>query len=318
MSEKIWIADGHCDSLGDLTTGKRDLSGRTGSGHWDLAKAKEAGIRLQFFAAYIESEYKPFLAAQRGLEHLENALKFIEQNDNDVFLIKTRDDLVRVGLTEKIGILINIEGGEILGENLFMLEIIYRLGVRSIGLTWNERNAIADGAGEIGSRGGLSVFGKKVISGMNSLGMIIDVSHLSDAGFEDVINLSEKPIIASHSCSRKLCNHPRNLTDQQLRSLAEKRGVVGVNFCRDFLCENGKASINDVVRHICHIAEVAGVDTVAFGSDYDGIPVPPEGLEDASKFQMLVERLIKVGFSEDELHKICHGNFARVLNNVLK
>lgn len=315
--ERLWIADGHCDSLGDLTLRKRDLSGQTEQGHWDLVKAREAGIGLQFFAAYIESEYKPFLATQRGLEHLETALNFID-NNTKIYLIRDRSDLIHLGESGTIGLLLTVEGGEIIGENLFMLDILYRLGVRGIGLTWNQRNAIADGAGELKSKGGLSCFGFEVLAKMNSLGMLIDVSHLNEPGFWDVISNSKKPVVASHSCARALCDHPRNLNDAQLRALAEKKGVVGVNFCQDFLNSTGRATIDDVVRHICHIAEIAGVDTVGFGSDFDGIPSTPKGLEDATKFPVLLKKLKECGFTQAELKKICHGNFVRVLDNVLK
>lgn len=315
--EKIWMADGHCDSVGDFASGKRDLK-RTTDGHWDLARAQEGNLGLQFFAAYIESEYKPFLATQRGLELLEATQKFIEDNPNDIFLVKDKKDLTKLGKTKALGILINIEGGEILGESLFMLDIIFRLGARSLGLTWNQRNAIADGAGETNSTGGLSRFGFQVITQMNSLGMLIDVSHINEKGFWDVVDHSESPVIASHSCAQALCNHPRNLKDAQLRALAESKGLVGVNFCQDFLSETGKASIDDVVRHICYIAEIAGVDSVGLGSDFDGIPSAPLGLEDVSKLSFLAEKLGKSGFSTAELEKICHGNFVRVLGDVLK
>lgn len=315
---EFWFADGHCDSLGDLTTGKRDLRGLDEQGHWDLIKAREGNIGLQFFAAYIESEYKPFLATGRGLEHLAAALRFIDENSSDVFLIRNRNDVERLGKSKQLGLLINIEGGEILGESLFLVELLFRLGVRSIGLTWNERNAIGDGVGEEGSKGGLSNFGRQVIHQMNSLGMMIDVSHLNEAGFWDVLKHSNQPIIASHSCAKALCNHRRNLSDQQLKALAEMKGVVGVNFCEDFLSSSGRATINDVADHICHIAEVAGVETVGLGSDYDGIPSTPEGLNDAAHLPHLLEKLQERGFTATELKQICHGNFVRVLSDVLK
>lgn len=316
--ERLWIADGHCDSLGDLTSGKRDLRGMDAPGHWDLRKATQGNVGLQFFAAYIESEYKPVLATQRGLEHLEAALSFIDENGQDVFLVKNKQDLALLGESPRIGLLLNIEGGEILGENLFLVDLIYRLGVRSIGLTWNERNAIGDGVGERGSKGGLSQFGLKVISRMNSLGMIIDVSHLNEAGFWDVLTHSSRPFIASHSCAQAICNHPRNLNDSQLRALAGAGGVVGVNFCQDFLSDSGQATIDDVVKHICYIAEVAGVGTVGLGSDYDGIPSTPQGLEDAAQYPKLLDKLRECGFHSSELEQICHGNFVRVLKNVLE
>ncbi len=321
--DKLWIVDGHCDSLGDLTDGKRDLRGNNDTGHWDLARARQGHIGLQFFAAYIESEYKPFLAIQRGLLHLEAALKFIDENRDEVFLITNRGDIDRLytdrlKISNQIGLLLHVEGGEILGESLEMVDIIYRLGVRSLGLTWNERNAIADGVGELDSQGGLSNFGKRVIKRMNSLGIIVDVSHINEAGFWDVIQCSDKPIIASHSCARSLCDHCRNLRDDQLKAISECNGVVGVNFCQDFLCENGQANIDDVVRHICHIAEIAGVDAVGFGSDYDGIPSPPSGLDDVSKFPYLIDKLIQRGFSSSDIQKICHRNFVRVIQDVIK
>jgi len=315
---KDWIIDGHCDSLGDLTDGKRNLKQSTPLGHWDLLKAKEANIGLQFFAAYIESEYKPYLAMQRGLQHIAAARRFLDDNQDEVFLIRNRADLDCLGTMNKMGILLNVEGGEIIGESLYMLDIIYRLGVRSMGLTWNERNAIADGVGEINSRGGLSQFGIKVISRMNALGMVVDVSHLTAAGFWDVIHHTNKPIIASHSCAQSLCKHRRNLNDEQLRALAENKGMVGINFCPDFLCDDGQATIDDVVRHICYISGIAGVEAVGFGSDFDGIESTPKGLETVAQFPQLIEKLRQKGFSESEIIKICHGNFVRVLQNVLE
>ncbi|RNC28992.1 MAG: hypothetical protein AWM53_00912 [Candidatus Dichloromethanomonas elyunquensis] len=314
----IWIADGHCDSLGDLTDGKRDLQKSAYFGHWDIMKAKEANIGLQFFAAYIESEYKPFLAMQRGLQHIEAARRFIDHSQDEVFLVSCSDDLQYLGKNGKIGLLLHVEGGEILAENIFMLDIIYRLGVRSLGLTWNQRNAIADGIGERQSSGGLSQFGLNVISKMNELGMIIDVSHINKAGFWDVLHHSNSPVIASHSCAQTLCQHPRNLDDEQLKALAGSKGVVGINFCKDFLCESGEANMDDIVKHICHIAEVAGIDTVGFGSDFDGIPSTPDGFENVSKYPLLIEKLYQRSFSMMEIEKICHGNFVRVLQNVLK
>lgn len=314
----LWIADGHCDSIGEYLAGKRSLREPQSFGHWDLSRAHDAHLGLQFLALYIESEYKPLQAAWRGLELLEAAHKFIDANPDDVFLIQSKEDILKLGKSDRIGLLINVEGGEILSESLFMLDLIYRMGVRSIGLTWNQRNAIANGVGEGSDSGGLSQFGFKVIDRMNQLGMIIDVSHLNTAGFWDVIQHSGSPIIASHSCAAALCGHPRNLTDEQLRALAENKGLVGINFCQDFLCDNGKASIDDVVRHICHIAEIAGVDTVGFGSDYDGIESTPVGLENVGKYPDLIEKLSQSGFNRIELEKICHGNFARCLMDVLR
>ena len=284
--------------------------------HWNIAGAEKAALGLQIMAMYIESEHKPAQASWRGLQLINSALTFIEANRRRVFLVSKKSDLPRLG-GKKTGILVSIEGGEILGESLFMLDIIYRLGVRALGLTWNQRNAIADGVGEEFSKNGLSIFGRRVITKMNNLGMLIDISHLNEAGFWDVLELSEKPVVASHSCARALCDHPRNLSDSQLRALAKEGGMVGINFCPEFLRPSGQATIDDVVRHICHVAEVSGVNSVGFGSDFDGITSAPEGLENVERFNCLREALEKCGFSREEMVRICHGNFIRVLGEVL-
>ena len=314
---RYWIADAHCDSIGDYLLGKRDLLTSSETGHWDLPKAKSSNIRLQFMASYIEDEFKPHLASWRGLQLLEAAHRFIDQNKDEVFLIEDKKDISKLNHSESLGIILSVEGGEILGESLFMLDIIYRLGVRSLGLTWNQRNAIGDGVGETSSDSGLSSFGKKVIERMNLLGMLIDVSHLNERGFWDVLNISGKPIVASHSCAQAVCSHKRNLSDTQLRSLAQNKGVVGINFCPDFLNSDSPATIDDVVRHICHIADIAGVDIIGFGSDFDGIPNTPQGLENAEMFTKLIAKLEEYGFNKEDMAKICNGNFVRVLNDVL-
>jgi len=313
---EYWIADGHNDSIINYQAGKSDLRKPDGCSHWSIAGAEKAGLGLQIMAMYIESEHKPTQATWRGLQLIESALNFIEVNRRRLFLISKKGDLRRLG-GSKTGVLVSVEGGEILGESLFMLDLIYRLGVRALGLTWNQRNAIADGVGEKYSKNGLSLFGRRVIDRMNNLGMLIDLSHLNEAGFWDVLQFSERPVVASHSCARALCDHPRNLSDIQLRALAEAGGMVGINFCPDFLRQTGQTTTDDVIRHICHIAEVSGVESVGFGSDFDGITSTPEGLENVEKFSCLREMLEKCGFSREEMIKICHGNFVRVLEEVL-
>lgn len=311
------IIDGHCDSLGDLVNGKRSLKDKSGAGHWDLERAIQAKVRIQFFAAYIESEYKPFTAVKRGLELIQGALQFVEENKEKVFLIKHSGDIEKLGFNRPVGLLLSVEGGEILGSDLFMLDIIYNLGVRSLCLTWNERNAIGDGVGErTDSR--LTDFGINVIQRMNRLGMVIDISHLNERGFWHVREVSLQPFIASHSGAYKVCAHPRNLKDEQIKALAEAKGVIGVNFCPDFLRDNGQAGIDDVVRHICYIAEIGGIDCIGLGSDFDGIPAVPEGLEGIEKVPALSSKLRQAGFKEEEIEKIFYKNFERLLLSVLK
>ena len=316
--DNIFIVDGHCDSLIHYVEGERTLHDPLEGGHWDTIRAKQAGISLQFFAAYIGETYKPTMSTWRGLQLIEGAHRFIGDHPEEVFLVLGKQDLQKVPDPTRIGILLSVEGGEILGQNLFMLDIIYKLGVRALGLTWNQRNALADGIGEINTQSRLTNLGQEVVLHMNKLGMLIDVSHLNEAGFWHVLELSKAPIAATHSCARALCSNPRNLTDQQLRALAEHKGVVGVNFYPSFLSETGQARRDDVVRHICHIAEVAGVETVGLGSDFDGISEAPAGLEHVGDYSKLLDDLIRVGFSTREIEQISGRNFMRLLSDVLK
>jgi len=314
---KPWVIDGHCDSIGDYIRGKRTLRLGNEGGHWDLERAKAGGMILQIMACFIESEFKPGLASRRGLELIHSAQRFINENQDGVFLIRCQQDLNQLPSPDKLGILLCVEGGEVLGESLFMLDIIYELGVRALGLTWNQRNALADGVGEqTNSR--LTRLGQSVIRRMNELGMLIDVSHLNEAGFWNVLELSTAPIVASHSCAYAVCEHPRNLTDEQLKALARNHGLVGVNFYARFLTEKGEATLDHVVQHIAHIAEVAGVETIGLGSDFDGIDQAPRGLEDATKYPNLAEALRKAGFCEEEITQIFFKNFRRLLLNVIK
>ncbi|CAA7602488.1 Membrane dipeptidase (Peptidase family M19) [Acididesulfobacillus acetoxydans] len=314
---KPYVIDGHCDSIGDYSSERRSLRGQEG-GQWDLERARRGRVGVQFMAAFIESEYKPARATMRGLELIAALHRFVSDNGERVFLIQGRDDLKRIEPESKTGLLLSVEGGEILGESLFLLDIIHRLGVRALGLTWNQRNAIGDGVGEQGSQGRLSHFGERVVRRLNELGMIVDVSHLNEAGFWHVLELSSAPIVASHSCARALCDHPRNLTDGQLKALARNKGVVGLNFCPAFLSDSGRAERRDVVRHISHIAEVAGVDVIGLGSDFDGIAETPDGLENVSTLPLLAEDLERAGFSSQEIGQIYAKNFERLLSNVLR
>lgn len=312
-----YIIDGHCDSLIDYVDGERRLTNPSEGGQWDVERARQAGVALQFMAAFIETKYKPTLSTWRGLQLLEGAHRWIANNVDQVLLIQKRQDLEAIPDPTRLGILLSVEGGEILGDSLFLVDVIYKLGVRALGLTWNQRNALADGVGE-NTHSTLTQLGQDVVKRMNTLGMLVDVSHLNEEGFWQVLALSQFPIAATHSCAKSLCQHPRNLTDHQLRALAKHHGVVGVNFYPRFLKDEGPATRSDVVKHICHIAEVAGTETVGLGSDFDGIGETPEGLAHVGEYTLLLNDLAQAGFSASEIEQISGGNFMRLLSNVLK
>lgn len=317
LYSNLKFVDCHCDTIVEVAKGERSLGEKSPLGHIDIPRLLEAGIAVQFFALYIEAEYKPLLALERTLELMDVFYRELAQNPAQVELIEKFSDIEDILNRGKVAALLTIEGGEAVQESLFLLRTLYRLGVRGITLTWNQRNAIADGAGE-GPLGGLSSFGREVVKEMNSLGMVIDVSHINRAGFFDVVNSSSKPVLASHSNARALCDHPRNLDDQQLKLLADKGGVVGVTFVPDFLVPKGKkADIEAVADHMDYIKNLIGVDYIGMGSDFDGVDFLPEGLEDVTKVPNLVPVLAHRGYTDTELEKVFGGNVFRLLKTVL-
>jgi len=309
------IIDGHCDSILDVYSKKRSLAVKSDIGHLDFFRLQN-NINLQFMAIFIETHYKPY-------NTLFNALELIDLLNEEISQV----DFVEKVLTQKdleffppstVKVLVSIEGGEPLGGSLRVLRSLFQLGIRGLTLTWNNRNEIGDGCAEEPAGQGLSKFGKNVVREMNKLGMVIDVSHLTEKGFWDVLDITCQPIIASHSCCKSILEHPRNLSDQQLKGLAQNGGLVGINFYPKFLkTQSSDVSIDDVVKHIIHAAEVMGTDHVGIGSDFDGIGQVPQGLEDVTKIPNLISKLEKVGFSADEIANIMGNNYLRVLKKVL-
>ncbi|MGI6343756.1 MAG: dipeptidase [Bacillota bacterium] len=331
MEEKIkrfhqeaLVVDTHCDTLLRVL-GRRlpfmrqepyRLSDRHEEGHIDLPRLREGGVDVQFFAAYIEPMYKPDRSLKRALQIFDAFFRELEANPDQMMMATCVADIRRAKEENKVAAVLAIEGGEALEGDLGVLRVLHRLGVRAIGLTWNERNDIADGVGDARSGGGLSVFGAELIKEMNRLGILVDVSHLSDAGFWDVIELSSQPIIASHSNARAVCNHRRNLTDDQIKALAKNGGVMGMNFAAGFVKEGGKATLGDLLDHIDHIVSLVGPRHVGLGSDFDGIGATPEGLTDVSRMPLITEGLFQRGYSEDDIKLILGGNYLRVFEQV--
>lgn len=313
--ENLMVVDGHCDTLLDLADGKRSFAGGANQGHLDLPRLKEGGVGLQFFAAFIGSEYKPERSLKRGM-HLVNTFHRMIESHPELTPVTCKGDLRKLKAGEAIGALLAIEGGEALAGSLEILELYYRLGLRSLTLTWNQRNELADGVGEGPQAGGLTKFGRLVIKEMNRLGILIDVSHLSDAGFWDVIALSKQPVIASHSNCRVICPHRRNLNDEQIKALAQAGGVMGVTLAGDFIDEK-EPSLSRLIDHIEHVVDLVGIDHVGIGSDFDGVDVLPAELPDASAYPRLIDALARRGFTEMQIQAILGGNFLRILEQVL-
>lgn len=310
------VVDGHCDTLLLCMRGNRTLSERSQSGHLDLPRLKDGGVDCQFFACYIEPQFKPDRGLKRAMQMIDRFCTEIERSGGAALHARCYSDILRAKAEGKIAAVLTIEGGECLDTDVSNVRIMKRLGVMAIGLTWNERNMIADGVGEERTKGGLTNFGVEVVKEMNSAGIVIDVSHLNEQGFWDVIETTNKPIIASHSNARTICNHRRNLTDEQLRALAQNGGVTGINFAPSFLAEKD-ADINSVIRHIEHICSLVGPDHVGLGSDFDGISSTPKGLEDVTRVPAITEALSRLGYSDENIRKILGGNFLRVIKTVV-
>ncbi len=320
LHSRALVIDSHCDAILKVfsSRGEYRLSDYHQEEHVDIPRLRQGGVDVQFFAAYIGAEYKPDRAIKRTIQLLDCLYRELEANKGSLKLILDARDIDGLQSNDEVGVLISIEGGEALEGDLASLRIYHRLGVRAVGLTWNERNQIAEGVGECRSGGGLTEFGVSVVEEMNRLGMIVDVSHISEPGFFDVLSVTRHPIIASHSNARAVCGHVRNLTDRQIRALAENGGVMGINFAPQFLVEHGRACLEDVVTHIDHIVNLLGNSRhVGLGADLDGIDSAPDGLEDASKYPALTEALLKRGYSEQALLEILGHNHLRVIRAVL-
>ena len=253
-----------------------------------------------------------------GLEVLNAFLKELEESER-FELVRNVDEMRKVIGNGRIALWLGLEGGEPIGESLDLLEIFHRLGLRVLTLTWSLRNAIGDGIFER-TNGGLTNFGVEVVGKAEELGIVIDLSHINETGFWDALEVTSFPVIASHSNARKLCDHPRNLKDEQLKAIAERDGVVGAVAIPSFI-DRERPTLEKYVEHITYMADLIGYRHVGLGFDFvyylkgwGGKSI--EGFEDESKIPALVEKL-RENFSEREVEAIAFKNFERVFERVV-
>ncbi|MBL0388477.1 dipeptidase [Tumebacillus sp. ITR2] len=311
--EKMYLIDGHADILYRMEKEGLDFHNPNSGLHLGYDRLAKAGIDLQFFVLFSGPPYTPE-------EQLTMTLGYIDTFYEVVCKHGIRPVLSRVDLQKNLELgvrsgLLSIEGGDLLQGDIRILRMMYRMGVRAMGLTWNNGNCIADGVGEVEDRG-LTAFGRQVVQEMNSLGMVVDVAHLAPRGFWDVMELSQAPVIASHANASAIHDHRRNLTDDQLKALFKTNGLVGVTYVPAFIC-NGPASISHLMRHIDHILSLGGENHLGFGSDFDGIETTMTDLEHGEHYHRLIEAVNKA-YGDDVTRKICGGNFKRVLESILK
>ncbi|MFP5112381.1 dipeptidase [Bacillaceae bacterium C204] len=300
------IIDLHCDALMKLQEAQGKLRFADAQElQTNKTRLQQGQIKVQCFAIFIEPEIKGDQKFQVVLEQIDYFYKEVLGKNPDMVHIKAWSDFDRLKIGQ-IGAMLTLEGVDAIGNDLAKLHILYQLGVRSVGLTWNQANLAADGAGE--PRGaGLTLFGKEIVEFNNEHQILTDVSHLSDQGIWEVIELAKYPI-ASHSNARALCNHLRNLTDEQAQAMFAKGGLIHVVYHPPFVKESGEATISDLVKHIDHFCSLGGVKQIGFGSDLDGITTFITNLEDASKSQNLINELLKY-YPEEVVRGFAYQNF---------
>jgi len=319
LHQDSFVFDAHCDTLGYAVAPpyqRRDLTQWGETGHLDLPRMRAGGINAQIFACFPGLGYFGGNATSGALQRVEALYDLIDQAPHQLTLIKSADDLAQLTSAGPIGAILGLEGVEALDGQISLLHTFHRLGVRNIGLTWNCRNAAADGSGE-NTQYGLTPFGRELVEACNDLGVMVDVSHLNDAGLDDVLEISRRPVIASHSNARAIWNHPRNLSDEQIRAIADGGGVIGATFATLFLRQDHKnATLEDLLHHIDHLVNVAGIEHVGLGSDYDGTSVLPD-LASGEKYPIITAALLHRGYSPASVRKIMGENFRRVFMETL-
>jgi membrane dipeptidase len=311
--------------------------------HTDLPRLKAGGVGAVFFAAYVGPEYAASrTSAFRALQMIDTIrTDIVARHPSDFVLAQSAADIEAAHKHGRIAALIGVEGGHAIEDSLRLLRDFYALGVRYMTLTHSNTNNWADSSGdidkpEIKHHNGLTDFGKPVIAEMNRLGMIVDVSHVSDKTFWDVLETSRAPIFASHSSCRVICNVARNMTDEMIVAMAKRGGVIQINFYSGFLSQQSAeadrladaarstkdpavlppAGLEDAVAHINHVVKIAGIEAVGIGSDFDGIKSVPTGLGDVSKFPNLTRALLEEGYSASDIRKIYGGNTLRLMRDV--
>ncbi len=349
--------DSHIDTLQWVANAGVDLSSRQSRGHVDFPRLRDGGMRAPFFALWVPTYYTGAEAVRRTLQLRDAMQSVFDAHPGEIEMAVTASDVERIVRAGRIAAVLTIEGGHQIADDLGVLREYHRRGIRSMTLTHFRNNNWADASTDAPRHNGLADFGRSVVREMNRIGMIADISHVSDKTFFDTLAVTSKPVIASHSSCRALADVPRNMSDDQIRAMKANGGVIGVNFgagflnrkdaddlkrrigqrvadqpkltgrdldeyaARDYLASYGRmapaaATLDDVVAHIDRIVRLAGIDHVGIGSDYDGIPNVPAGLEDISKMPALTAALLRRGYREVDVRKILGENFLRVLREV--
>lgn len=342
--------DGHNDTLLEIFLEKRNFFQRNESGHIDLIRALEGGMRGGFFALCIPAErieereafygFKGndeswsveyakslnFEYSEKFTKDLLEFLSFLKASSSKIKVVKSKEDLDECFLKDILGVVLHFEGAEAIDKKLMNLEWYYEKGLRSLGPVWSRANVFGFGvpfrfpsSSDIGE--GLTAAGKDLVLKCNDLGIIVDLAHLNHKGFWDVTKISKAPLVVSHGNVHALCPSSRNLTDDQIKAVKDSNGIIGINFSIKFLRKDGKLILDTpldiILDHIDYLVRKIGVDHVGFGSDFDGTQIPSD-LKDVSHMPKMMEALKKRGYGKNDLEKIAHLNWRRVIQDSWK
>jgi membrane dipeptidase len=362
------VIDTHADTPQRFVDEHWNFTDPLNGGMLNYDSAKKGNLDAQFFSIWVDpSQYPANASARRTLDLIDGTLEQVRRAPDKLALCVTADQILAAHKQGKFAVLMGIEGGHSIENSLGLLRDYYRLGVRYMTLTWSNTNDWADSSGDIDDpaiphHNGLTPFGKQVVAEMNRLGMLVDISHVSDKTFWDVIETTNAPVIASHSSARALTNAQRNMTDDMLRAVAKNNGVVMVNFFPAFIDEQwrqawnaskperekeqealeaeykakglpvpfevsdkidrkyaaqiGREPFDSLIAHFDHVIKIAGIDHVGIGTDFDGIPVPPEGIDSAADLPKITAALMARGYTADDMHKLLGDNLLRVFRDV--
>ncbi len=359
ISQRIIITDGHIDIPWRLTKKMEDISVRTETGDFDYIRAKEGGLDVPFMSIYVPSFYQEGGAKEKADELINLVFKLADDSPDKFRVVTSTKEAEKTFEDGLIALPMGMENGAPIENDLSNITYFYNRGIRYITLTHAKDNLICDSSYDTTATwGGLSDFGYQVVNEMNRVGIMIDISHVSDNAFYDVMKTTKAPAIASHSSCRVFTpGFERNMNDSMIKTLADNGGVIQINFGSSFLTQTSRdkrdensikiaefsekngyniedkemiefskkvqeenpiyADVTDVVDHIDHVVKIAGIDHVAFGSDFDGVgDTLPYGLKDVSQFPNLIFHLLKRGYSEQDIQKICYKNIWRVWNEV--
>lgn len=352
LHRRAIVIDTHSDLTSRMLDEGVDIGKRLKDGHQDIPRLYEGGVDAQFFSIYVAAKYAGKGGPKRALEMMDALYQAVEAYPDKIQLATSVADIRRIADEGKVAALMGLEGGHALENSFRVLRMFYRMGIRYVTLTHSNTNDWADSSTDQPKWGGLNELGEKMVAQMNRIGMIIDISHVSDEAFWDVMRVSKAPVIASHSSARAIANMPRNMSDEMIKALAEKGGAIMINFGSSFLNPRwgertniiltairdkyrgdfsmwGKmweemnkkdplppATIDDLIAHIEHVVQIAGVEYVGLGSDFDGVSSLPVGMEDVTKLPRITYELLKRGYPEEDILKILGGNLLRVFSEV--